>query len=124
MLKGCKTLNLTKIRSGMSLLYTLKILIRALYSSPLAPLTCISTIYSLIYLNSMNIKTLRRPKGIKSPFKTSPKILILLLTGSTDVLSFSGRTYLWAFSTLITFSIVLNSNYAVMAIYIVFYGAL
>ena len=119
-----KVLGLTKIRNGISLLYTLKILIKAPYFSPLAPLTCISTIYSLIYLNLINIRTLRRLKGIELPLKTSPKILILLLTSSTDVLSFLGRTYLWAFLTLITFGIVLSSNYAVAAIYIVSYRAL
>ena len=89
-----KTLGLTKIRNGISLLRILRILIRAPYSLPLAPLTCINIIYSLIYLNLINIRTLRRPKSIKLPLKTLPKILILLLTGSTDVLSFLKRIYL------------------------------
>ena len=119
-----KVLGLTRIRNGMSLLRILKILIRAPYFLPLAPLTCISMIYSLICLDLINIRTLRRPKGIKLLLKILLKILILLLTSSTDVLSFLGRIYLWAFLTLITFGIVLSSNYAVAAIYIVFYGAL
>jgi hypothetical protein len=94
MLKGYKVLDLIKIKNGMSLLYTLKILIRAPYFLPLVLLTCISIIYSLIYLNLINIRTLRRPRGIKSPLKISLKILILLLTGFTDVLNFLGRIYL------------------------------
>ena len=89
-----KTLGLTKIRNGMSLLRMLRILIRAPYFLPLAPLTCIGIIYSLICLNLINIRTLRRPRGIELPLKTLLKILILLLTSSTDVLSFLGRTYL------------------------------
>ena len=67
---------------------------------------------------------LRRPKSIKLLLRTLPKILILLLTGSTDVLNFLRRIYLWAYLTLITFSIILSGYYAVIAIYIVFYGAL
>ena len=89
-----KVLDLTKIRNGTSSLYILRILIRAPYFLPLAPLTYISIIYSLIYLNLMNIKTLRRPRGIGLPLKTLLKILILLLTGFTDVLSFLKRIYL------------------------------
>ena len=92
--KDYKVLGLTKIKNRISSLHTLRILIRTPYSLPLAPLTCISTIYSFIYLNLINIRTLRRPKGIESPLKTLPKILILLLTGSTNVLNFSGRMYL------------------------------
>jgi len=94
MLRGCKVLDLTRIRSGISLLYTPRILIGALYFLPLAPLTCIGTIYSLIYLNLINIRTLRRPRDIGLPLKTLPKILTLLLTSFTDVLSFLGRMYL------------------------------
>ena len=119
-----KVLGLTKIRNGISSLYTLKILIRTPYSSPLVPLTYISTIYSFIYLNLINIRTLRRPKSIKLPLKTSPKILILLLTGFTNILSFLRRIYLQAFLILITFSIILSNNYAVAAIYIISYKAL
>ena len=79
----------------MSLLHTLKkISIKAPYSLPLALLTCISMIYSLIYLNLINIRMLKRPKGIELPLKILLKNLILLLTGSTDVLSFLGRIYL------------------------------
>ena len=123
-LGDCKALDLTGIRSGTSLLCTLKILIKALYFSPLAPPTCIGMIYILICLNSINIRTLRRPRGTGSPLRILPKILILLLTGFTDVLSFSGRIYLWVYSTPTTFSIVLSGNYAVAAIYTVSYGAL
>ena len=94
MLKGCKALDLTKIKSGINLLYTPRILIRALYSSPLAPLTYISIIYTLIYLNLINIRTLKRPRGTGLPLKISLKIHILLLTGSTDILSFLERMYL------------------------------
>ena len=93
-LRGYKVLGLTKIRSGISLLCILKILIRAPYFLPLVLLIYISIIYSLIYLNLINIKTLKRPRGIKSLLKTLLKILILLLTGFIDVLSFSGRIYL------------------------------
>ena len=94
MLRGYKVLNLTRIRSGISLLYTLRILIRAPYSLPLALLTYISIIYSLICLNLINIRTLKRPKGIGSPLRTLLKILTLLLTGFINVLSFLGRIYL------------------------------
>ena len=104
--------------------YTLRILIRAPYSLPLAPPIHISIIYSLICLILINIKTLRRPRGIGSPLRTSLKILILLLTGFTNILSFLGRIYLWAYLTLTTFSIVLSNNYAVVAIYMVSYRAL
>ena len=92
--KNYKVLGLTKIRNGTSLLYTLRILIRAPYSSLLALLTCISMIYSLICLNLINIRTLRRPKSIKSLLRTLLKILTLLLTGSINILSFLGRIYL------------------------------
>ena len=88
---GCKILDLTRIRSGISLLYTPRILIKAPYSLPLAPLTCIGIIYSLIYLDLINIRMLRRPKGMRLLFKISLKNFILLFTGSTDVLSFLGR---------------------------------
>ena len=94
MLGGYKALNFTKIRSGISLLYILKILIKAPYSLPLALLIYINIIYILICLNLINIRMLKRLRGIKLPLKTLPKILILLLTGSTNVLSFLGRTYL------------------------------
>ena len=94
MLRDYKVLDFTKIRSGISLLYILKILIKTPYSLPLAPPTYINTIYILIYLNLINIRTLKRPKNIRLPLKTLPKILILLLTGSTDVLSFLRRIYL------------------------------
>ena len=72
----------------------LKILIKTPYSLPLAPLTYISIIYIFIYLNLINIRTLKRLKSIGLPLKTSPKILILLLTGSINVLSFLGEIYL------------------------------
>ena len=78
----------------MNLLYILKVLIKASYSLSLVLLIYISTIYSLIYLNLINIKTLKRPKSIKLPLITLLKILILLLTGSTNILSFLGRIYL------------------------------
>jgi hypothetical protein len=94
MLKGYKILDFTEIKNGMSLLYMLKILIRAPYSLPLVLLTCINIIYSLIYLDLMNIKTLRRPRGIGLPLRILLKILILLFTGFTDILSFLGRMYL------------------------------
>ena len=94
MLGDYKILNLTKIRSGMSLLYILRILIRAPYLLPLVLLIYISIIYSFIYLNLMNIRTLRRLRGTGSPLKILLKILILLLISSTDVLNFLGRIYL------------------------------
>jgi hypothetical protein len=78
----------------MSLLYTLRILIKTPYSLPLALLTCIGMIYILIYFNLMNIRMLRRLKGIELPLKTLLKILISLLTGFTNILSFLGRIYL------------------------------
>ena len=117
MLGGYKALGLTRIRSGTSLLRTPRILIRAPYSLPLAPPIYIGTIYSLICLNSINIRTLRRLGGIGLPLRTLLKILILLLTGSTNILSFLGRTYLWAYLTLTTFSIILSGNYMVVTIY-------
>jgi len=91
MLENFKALGLTGIRNGISLLYMLRILIRAPYSLPLVLLIYIGIIYSLICLDLINTKTLRRHKGTELPLRTSPKILILLLTGSTDVLSFLGR---------------------------------
>ena len=124
MLRNFKALGLTGIRNGISLLHMLRILIRAPCSLPLVPPIYIGTIYSFICLNLMNIKTLRRPRGTGLPLGTLLKILILLLTGFTDVLSFLGTTYLWACLTLMTFSIVLSGNYAVAAIYTVSYRVL
>ena len=124
MFKDYKVLGLTKTRNRISSLCILRILIRAPYSLPLVLLIYISIIYSLIYLHLINIRTLRRPKSIKSPLKTLLKILTLLLTGSTNVLNFSGRIYLQAFLTPMTFSIILSGNYIVVAIYIVFYRVL
>jgi hypothetical protein len=94
MLKDYKILGLIKIRNGISLLYILKILIRAFYFLPLVLLICISIIYSLICLNLINIRMLKRPKGIELPLKTLLKILILLLTGFTNILSFLRKIYL------------------------------
>ena len=124
MLRGYKVLGLTRIKSGISLLRILRILIRAPYSLPLVPPIYIGIIYSLIYLNLINIRTLGRPRVIESPLKTLLKILILLLTSSIDVLSFLGKTCLWAYLTLTTFGIILSGNYAVAAIYTVSYRAL
>ena len=91
MLKNFKVLGLTKIKNRISLLYTLKILIRAPCFLPLVLLIYISTIYNLIYLNLMNIRMLKKPKGIGSPLRILLKIYILLFTGSTDILSFLKR---------------------------------
>ena len=124
MLGNFKALGLTGIRNRTSLLYMLKILIRVLCSLPLVLLIYINIIYSLIYLDLMNTRMLRRPRGIELPLKTLLKTLILLLTGSTDVSSFLGKTYLWAYLTLTTFGIILSGNYVVVATYTVFYGAL
>ena len=71
-----------------------EILIKAFYFLLLALLIYISIIYSFIYPNLINIKILRRPKVTKWLLRTLLKILILLLTGFTNILSFLGRTYL------------------------------
>ena len=86
-----KVLDFTEIKSGISLLYILRILIKAPYSLPLVLLICISIIYSLICLNLINIRTLRRPKGIGLLLRILLKIFILLFTGFTNILSFLGR---------------------------------
>ena len=80
-LKSYKVLNFTKIRSRKSLLYMLKILIKTLYFLPLVLLTCISIIYSLIYLNLINIRMLRRLKGTGLPLKT----LLLVTQGNLPI---------------------------------------
>ena len=72
----------------------LRILIRAPYFLPLVLMTCISIIYSFIYLNLINIMTLKRLKGTRLLFKILLKILILLLISFTDVLSLLKKIYL------------------------------
>ena len=71
-----------------------RVLIKTFYFLLLVLLIYISVIYSFIYPNLINIKILRRPKGTKLLLKTLLKILILLLTGFTNILSFLGRMYL------------------------------
>ena len=93
-LRNFKVLNFTEIKNRISLLYILRILIKAPYSLPLIPLIYIGIIYNLIYLNLINIRILKKPKNTGLPLKISLKIYILLLTGSTDVLSSLGRIYL------------------------------
>ena len=94
-----KALGLTGIRNGISLLYTLRILIRAPYSLPLVLLIYIGMIYSLICLDLINTRTLRRSRGIGSPLRTSLKILILLLTGSINFKLFRENILMGVFNS-------------------------
>jgi hypothetical protein len=64
-----------------------------------------------------------RLNAIKSRPRTLMKTPILLLTGYTAALIFSKSTFLWIYSTVITFGFNLSSSSKAVAIYISFYRA-
>src|SRR6266567_9075018 len=105
-----RALGLTRGRREMSLQLMLKILKAGLCSLHLALLIYISMIYTLIYLNLMNIRLLIRLNATRLLLKILIIIHILLLTGYIAALICLGSIYLWVYLMVLTFGPNISSR--------------
>ena len=81
----------------------------------------IGIIYTLIYLNLINIRLLIRLSVTKLLLKILTIIYTSLLTSYIAALICSGSIYLWVYLIALTFNFNISSRYKVAAIYIAFY---